>query len=95
MENNEETLAVIDIDLKKVAWESIGLTVGLSMVGLLLFLWLSSITEVTFSFWNFLWFIIGYVVLIVLHECFHLLDFGFLVKHLGVVWITGLIFKWV
>ena len=40
MENNEETLAIIDIDLKKVAWESIGLTVGLSIIGLILFPWL-------------------------------------------------------
>ena len=75
MENSEETLAVIDIDLKKVAWESIGLTVGLSITGLILFPWLTSITEITFSFWNFLWFFIGYVLLIVLHECFHLVGF--------------------
>ena len=75
MENNEETLAVIDINLKKVAWESIGLTVGLSITGLILFPWLTSITEITFSFWNFLWFFIGYVVLIILHECLHLVGF--------------------
>lgn len=75
MENSEETLAIIDINLKRVAWESIGLTVGLSIIGLILFPWLTSITEITFSLWNFLWFFIGYVVLIVLHECFHLIGF--------------------
>jgi len=80
MENNEETLAVIDIDLRKVAWESIGLTVGLSIIGLSLFPWLTNITEITFSFWHILLFFIGYVLLIVLHECLHLVGFWFFGK---------------
>lgn len=75
MNNLEETLAVIEIDLRRVMWESLGLTVILTIIGVVLFPWLTSITEITFSFLHILWFFIGYLVLIVFHECFHL--FGF------------------
>ena len=66
---------IIDIDLPKVAKKSIIITV-VSLVGLLA---TNSIIEQQLSFsitlWTVVLFIIGYIVLIVVHELFHLLGF--------------------
>ncbi|WP_318616545.1 DUF3267 domain-containing protein [Sporosarcina sp. YIM B06819] len=66
---------IILIDLPKVAKTSLLITIGT-----LLLLWAAHIViEQQFSFsisiWSVIWFIIGYIVLIVLHELFHLLGF--------------------
>jgi hypothetical protein len=66
---------VIDIDLPAVAKSSLLIT-GASVLSLLV---LKMIIEGEISFtitlWSVVIFIIGYVVMIILHECFHLLGF--------------------
>lgn len=66
---------VIDIDLQAVAKRSLLITV-LSLV-VLLALKMVIVKEFSFTitWWSVAFFIIGYVVLIVLHELFHLLGF--------------------
>jgi hypothetical protein len=66
---------VIDIDLQAVAKRSLLITV-LSLV-VLLALKMIIVKEFSFTitWWSVAFFIIGYVVLIVLHELFHLLGF--------------------
>lgn len=66
---------VIEIDLPAVAKRSLVLTF---LSGLLLFIMKVVIEkEVTFTFslWTVIFFVVGYVVLIILHEFFHLLGF--------------------
>ncbi|WP_192797412.1 DUF3267 domain-containing protein [Psychrobacillus glaciei] len=75
MQNKEDILSIIEIDLKKVAWSSLLMTVLLSILGLLFYAWLYDGFAITFSFVDFLLFFIGYVLLIVLHEAFHLIGF--------------------
>ncbi|WP_391118724.1 DUF3267 domain-containing protein [Psychrobacillus sp. L3] len=75
MENKEDVLSIIEIDLKKIAWSSLFMTVFLSIIGLIFYSWLHDGFAITFSFVDFLLFFIGYVSLIVLHEFFHLIGF--------------------
>lgn len=77
MENKEDILSIIEIDLKKVSWSSLLITVFLSILGLFLYGWLYDGFSITFSFVDFLLFVIGYALLIVLHESFHLIGFWF------------------
>ncbi|WP_391206012.1 DUF3267 domain-containing protein [Psychrobacillus sp. L4] len=75
MQNKEDILSIIEIDLKKVAWSSLLMTVLLSILGLLFYGWLYDGFAITLSFVDFLLFFIGYALLIVLHEIFHLIGF--------------------
>lgn len=66
---------IIEIDLPKVAKNSLTLTASA-----FLFLWILKIViERDFSFslnlWTVVFFIVGYILLIILHELFHLLGF--------------------
>lgn len=75
MENQEDFLATIEIDLKRVAWSSLIQTVLLSIIGLIVYVFFYGTIQITFSFWVFLLVCVGYVLLIILHECFHLIGF--------------------
>jgi hypothetical protein len=77
LENEEEFFSIIEIDLKKVAWSSLLMTLFVSIFGLLFYSWLYDGFTITFSFLDFLLFFIGYALLIVLHESFHLIGFWF------------------
>ena len=80
MENREDYLSIIEIDLKKVAWSSLIMTVIFSIVGLVIYTFIRGDIQITFTFWDFLLVCIGYILLIVLHECFHLFGFWFFGK---------------
>lgn len=75
MDNNEDYLSIIEIDLKKVTWSSFIMTVLLSLLGIFIYTWLYNGLEVIFSLIDLLLFFIGYILLIVLHEAFHLIGF--------------------
>lgn len=75
MENKEDYLSVIEIDLKKVTWSSFIVTILLSLLGIFFYIWLYGGFEVIFSLIDLLYFFIGYVLLIILHEAFHLIGF--------------------
>lgn len=75
MEDSTQPDKVIEIDLPKVAKSGMLLTI-LTLIGLVIAKVLIE-GEISFAFtiWNVLFFVVGYVVLIVLHELFHLLGF--------------------
>ncbi|MFJ8064281.1 DUF3267 domain-containing protein [Psychrobacillus sp. NPDC096426] len=75
MENKENFLSIIEIDLKRVAWVSLLMTVILSIVGLIVYTFLQGDIRLTFTFLDFFLVCIGYILLIILHECFHLIGF--------------------
>lgn len=75
MEILNEPDKIIEIDLPKVAKDGMLLTV-LSLIGLVVAkVLIEGEVSFTLNIWSVLYFIIGYVVLIVLHELFHLLGF--------------------
>jgi len=75
MENSTEPDKIIEIDLPSVAKSGLWITI-LTLIGLLLVEGLiQQGLSFTFTIWNVLFFVGGYVVLIVLHELFHLLGF--------------------
>jgi hypothetical protein len=78
--DKEEYLSVIVIDIKKVALSSLVMTALLSIVGLFIYVELYNVFSITFTFIDILLFVIGYIVLIILHECFHLIGFWFFGK---------------
>ncbi|ALC87156.1 hypothetical protein AM499_16090 [Bacillus sp. FJAT-22090] len=80
MENKEDILTIIDTDLKKVAWFSLIITVLLSILGLVIYSWLHDGFNINFSIVDLLLFFLGYALLIVFHECFHLIGFWFFGK---------------
>ena len=75
MEDTTQPDKIIEIDLPKVAKRGLWLTF-LPLVGLL---FLKTVIEDGFSYsitiWSVIYFVVGYVILIVLHELFHLLGF--------------------
>ncbi|WP_342599593.1 DUF3267 domain-containing protein [Psychrobacillus sp. FSL H8-0483] len=82
MENyeQEDILSVIEIDLKKVAWSSLIMTFSFSIIGMIIYISLYGSFQITFSFVDLLLLFFGYVLLIILHECFHLVGFWFFGK---------------
>lgn len=68
MENKEDILTIIDIDLKKVAWFSLIITVLLSILGLVIYSWLHDGFNINFSIVDLLLFFLGYALLIIFHE---------------------------
>ena len=68
---------VIELDIKKLMMDSIVITSGLSI--LFIAIQYICLKDFAFSFWNmisgFILFILLYIVLIILHEVFHLIGF--------------------
>lgn len=66
---------IIALNMKKIARDNIIFTIVL----LILFISINALFHqrfsVVFSFWDFLIFFVGYLLLIVLHEAFHLIGF--------------------
>lgn len=75
MEITREPDKLIEIDLPKVAKNGLWLTVLAWIVLMIGLVVLKGGIAFTFTIWTLLGFIIGYIVLIVLHEFFHLLGF--------------------
>ncbi|MGE7623387.1 metalloprotease family protein [Viridibacillus sp. NPDC096237] len=70
-----EEPSIIELDLKKIAWQNIIITFGL-MIGLILLNgWIHQVFELNFSLLSIFLFILYYFILIVLHEIFHLIGF--------------------
>lgn len=75
MEDSTQPDKIIEIDLPQVAKSGLLITI-LSLIGLMIVkVLIDGEISITFTIWNVLLFIVGYVVLIVLHELFHLLGF--------------------
>ncbi|AXI00662.1 DUF3267 domain-containing protein [Sporosarcina sp. PTS2304] len=66
---------IVELDLQKVAKQSIWLTFIPLILLLLIRFFLNGGLFLTFSLWYFLYFFVGYIILIVFHEFFHLLGF--------------------
>lgn len=74
--NTERTPSeVIELDLTKVGWMSIFITAVSTIFLLGVYMLLNNGIEVSFTLVGFFLFIVGYVLLIILHEFFHLLGF--------------------
>lgn len=71
----EKEPTVIELDMMKIAKVNFWMTIGLAIVMSLL----NSVIHQRFNFeitlWNFTIFIVGYILLIILHEVFHLIGF--------------------
>lgn len=66
---------VIELDMKKIAFANLWLTIILLFVFVFLNSFIHQRFSLSFSIWHIIIFIVGYVVLIVIHEAFHLLGF--------------------
>ncbi len=66
---------VIEIDLPSVAKRSLILTILSGLLLMIIKVVIEKAVTFTFSLWTVVFFIVGYVVLIILHEFFHLLGF--------------------
>ncbi|WP_432353684.1 DUF3267 domain-containing protein [Sporosarcina sp. A2] len=76
---SNEPAHIVDLDLQKVAkkglWITLWVTVGLFALDCLIQLLIHQTLTFSFSLWKFPAVIGGYIVLIVIHELFHLLGF--------------------
>lgn len=71
----EQQPVIVELDLKKIAIQSLWLTI-LPLIGLLIIRGaLQGGLFLSFSLWYFAYALIGYIILIVVHEFFHLLGF--------------------
>ena len=71
----EQQPVIVELDLKKIAIQSLWLTF-LPLIGLLLIRGLlQGGLFLSFSLWYFVYALVGYILLIVIHEFFHLLGF--------------------
>lgn len=75
MKENESTLTTIEIDLKKVALHSLWMTILLSILGLVLYGVIYKEFVINITLLGILMTFIGFILLIVLHEAFHLMGF--------------------
>ncbi|GKV70545.1 diaminopimelate epimerase [Sporosarcina sp. NCCP-2716] len=79
MKPSSEPSAIVDLDLPKVAKQGMWLTVwsvaGLFAADLLIGLFLGKPLSFSVSVWRVLAVVVGYIVLIVVHELFHLVGF--------------------
>ncbi|QCR34322.1 DUF3267 domain-containing protein [Lysinibacillus sp. SGAir0095] len=66
---------IIMLDMKKIAKMNMWLTLGLSVGFFMVNGFIHQQFSVSISFWNILLFIASYIILIALHEVFHLLGF--------------------
>ena len=74
MENKLEVLHTIELDMKKLTMASLWQTIILSVIGVILYFLLNGL-HISLSLSGFFLFLLFYVVLIILHEFFHLLGF--------------------
>lgn len=76
---SSEPAYIVDLDLQRVAktglWVTLWTTVGLFALDILIQLIIQRELAFSFSFWKILFVVMGYIVLIVVHELFHLLGF--------------------
>ncbi len=79
MKVSEQPSAIVDLDLPKVAkqglWVTVWSTAGLFVLSGLIQLAIGNGLSHSFSLWSVLASIVGYIVLIVVHELFHLVGF--------------------
>jgi len=75
MENEHVPSRVIELNLTKVAWMSIVITVISACLLLGIYATWNNGMDLTITLIGFFLFIIGYIFLIILHEFFHLLGF--------------------
>ena len=75
LEKNESILSTIEIDIKKVAWHSLWMTILFSILGLVLYGFIYREYEINITLLGLLLTFLGFILLIVLHEAFHLLGF--------------------
>jgi hypothetical protein len=66
---------IIDIDLPKVAKSSIFITIAATIILFIIKIIIESGLFVNVTIWSVVIFVLGYIVLIILHELFHLLGF--------------------
>lgn len=66
---------IIEIDLPKVAKNSLTLTVSALLVLWILKIVIERNFSLSLNLWTVVFFIVGYILLIILHELFHLLGF--------------------
>lgn len=66
---------IIELDLKKITWQSFYLTIISAVILVVLTILVQGTWNVSITLFNVFLVIIGYIVLIVLHEFFHLLGF--------------------
>ncbi|MBD7909574.1 DUF3267 domain-containing protein [Sporosarcina gallistercoris] len=76
---SREPAHIVDLDLQIVAkkglWVTLWVTLGIFVFDSLIQLGIQQELTISFSFWKVLFVILGYIVLIVVHELFHLLGF--------------------
>lgn len=76
---SSEPAHIVDLDLQRVAktglWVTLWVTLGIFGCDILIQLAIREELTISFSFWKVLFVVIGYIVLIVIHELFHLLGF--------------------
>ncbi|MFX3674339.1 MAG: DUF3267 domain-containing protein [Paenisporosarcina sp.] len=75
MDRIDSLIETIELDLQRIAWQSLIFTIVLSII-----LWafngvIHQEFSFDFSFFSFVLFIIGYILLIILHEISHLIGF--------------------
>lgn len=71
----EPPIKIIELDLQKIAWHSLRLTVLLSIALLALNSVIHQQFSISISWYHFAFFISGYILLIILHEVSHLIGF--------------------
>ncbi|MGG0643759.1 DUF3267 domain-containing protein [Sporosarcina gallistercoris] len=76
---SSEPAHIVDLDLQRVAktglWVTLWVTLGIFGCDILIQWAIRQELTISFSFWKVLFVVIGYIVLIVVHELFHLLGF--------------------
>ena len=71
----DSPIKIIELDLQKIAWQSLRLTVFLSITLLVLNSAIHQQFDFSISWFHFVFFISGYIILIILHEVSHLIGF--------------------
>ncbi|RUL49452.1 MULTISPECIES: DUF3267 domain-containing protein [Lysinibacillus] len=66
---------IVELDMRRIAKSNLWLTLILCIVFVFFNSLLHQRYSVSFSFWDVLLFILGYILLIALHEIFHLIGF--------------------
>lgn len=66
---------IIELDMKKIAFTNLLLTIGLSILFIIFNSFIHQRFSSSFSMVDILLFFIGYFILIVMHEAFHLIGF--------------------
>ncbi len=75
MNRIDSPIKTIELDLQNIAWQSLTLTVLLSIILLTLKSIIHQELSFSISWFHLIFFIIGYIILIFLHEVSHLIGF--------------------